>query len=193
MKQRIRDYFIGLSSHKWLYPSLFIFSFLESIIIPIPLEFILVPLMLGASHKRVWTLAGTALLGFLAGASVGYFSAMFLFDQLAPWLLSTQESQDYYAAAKLAMQQDGFWYLFAAGITPVPTQIAMLAAGSTGFAFGLFLVAMTITRAIRYFALAWLISKWGEPGYRWVKAHKSVAKKLAVALLVLAILYEVLT
>ncbi|OOV87107.1 YqaA family protein [Oceanospirillum linum] len=190
MKKHLINYFNGIADQKWLYPALFVFSFLESIIIPIPLELVLVPLMLQASSRRIWLLAGIALLGFLAGATLGYFSAIHLLDQLEPRLLQSQESQQYYQAALTEMQENGFWYLLTVGITPLPTQIAMLAAGSTAFPFGLFLLAMLVTRSIRYFSIAWVMSLWGKPGYRWLKSHKSRAKKLAVLLLVILALYE---
>lgn len=190
MKKHLTDYFAALAHQKWLYPALFIFSLLESIIIPIPLELVLVPLMLHGSAKRIWTLASTALLGFLAGSTLGYFASVYLFDQLAQWLLQSQESQQYYQVALAEMQQYGFWYLLTIGLTPIPSQIAMLAAGSTGFPFALFLLAMLITRSIRYFSIAWIMNQWGDTGYQWFKYHKSRAKKLALLLLALVVFYE---
>jgi len=190
MKKHFINYFNNMADQKWLYPALFVFSLLESIIIPIPLEFVLVPLMLRASGKQIWVLAGIALLGFLAGATIGYVTAVHLFDQLAAWLLQSQESQHYYQAALAEMQENGFWYLLTVGITPIPTQIAMLAAGSTAFPFGLFLLAMLITRSIRYFSIAWVMSAWGESGYHWLKTHQARAKKIAVLLVVMLVLYE---
>ena len=192
MKKRLIDYFSTIADQKWLYPALFTFSFFESIIIPIPLELVLVPLMLHGSTKRVWTLASTALLGFLAGATLGYFTAVYLFDQLAQWLLQSHENQAYFRAATVEMQQNGFWYLLTVGITPIPSQIAMLAAGSTGFSFTLFILAMLITRSIRYFSIAWIMSRWGEVGYQWIIAHKSTAKSLTLVLLALALLYKLI-
>lgn len=192
MKQRLIDYFTGIADHKWLYPALFIFSLLESIIIPVPLELVLIPLMLQASARQVWLLAGVALLGFLAGATTGYFTAVYLIDQLVPWLLQTPQSQHYYQAAQTAMQENGFWYLLTVGITPLPTQIAMLAAGSTAFPFALFMLAMLITRSIRYFSIAWAMNLWGKSGYHWLTRHKSAAKKLAALLLVIFLIYELL-
>jgi len=192
MKKHLINYFNNIADQKWLYPALFVFSFLESTIVPIPLEFVLVPLMLQASTKRIWLLAGIALLGFLAGATLGYFSAVHLLDQLEPWLLQSQESQQYYQAALTEMEENGFWYLLTVGITPLPTQIAMLAAGSTAFPFALFLLAMLVTRSIRYFSIAWVMSLWGKSGYRWLKAHKSRAQKLALLLLVIFALYKLI-
>lgn len=192
MKQRLRDYFTRISEQKWLYPALLVFSLLESIIIPIPLEFVLVPLMLQGERKYIWRLAGTAFLGFVAGATLGYFAAVYLFDQLSQWLLAAQDSQQYFDMAQTEMTQNGFWYLLTVGLTPVPSQIAMFAAGSTGFPFLLFFIAMAATRFVRYFALGWVIHRWGASGYRWLNTHKSRAKKVAAVALIIAIVYELL-
>ncbi|WP_119394455.1 YqaA family protein [Salinibius halmophilus] len=190
MKKRLADNFVAIVHKPWVFPALFVFSFLESIIVPIPLEFVLVPLMLKSDSKRIWALAATALLGFLAGAGVGYFGAVYLFEQISPWLLQTQQSQEYYQAALGEMQQNGFWYLIAVGATPVPSQIAMLAAGSTGYPLVLFFLAMLTTRSFRYFAMAYVMDRWGKSGYQWLKTHKSRASKIAAVLLVLALIYE---
>jgi membrane protein YqaA with SNARE-associated domain len=192
MKKRLLDYFSALADQRWVYPALFVFSFLESIIIPIPLELILVPLMLQSSNQRTWFLATTALVGFLAGATVGYFTAMHLFDSLAPWLLSSQQSQQYYQTAVVEMQQQGFWYLLTVGLTPLPTQIAMLAAGSMGFAFFLFLLAMLVSRSLRYFSMAWVMNRWGKSGYQWLSKHQSRAKKLLLLVVVFVVLHELI-
>jgi membrane protein YqaA with SNARE-associated domain len=63
-------------------------SFLESILIPIPLEAILVPLM-QARRNQIFLLSTIALLGCLAGAAVGYFVGYYVFDAIGPRFVET--------------------------------------------------------------------------------------------------------
>lgn len=184
--QRLQTYLLGIVHQRWIFPALFVFSLLESIIIPIPLELILVPLMLAG--QRVWALAATALLGFLCGALLGYAAGAMLFEQFSDWLLATPQAWQHYLGGVEAMSDNGFWYLASVGITPLPSQIAMLVGGSTGFPLPLFMLAMLISRAARYFILAYVMRTWGESGYQWLLAHQSTARKLAWLALGLAII-----
>ena len=62
MFQSFRDTMHRWTGSRWMMPALGIASFLESIIVPIPLEAILIPLMQKQRH-RLWLLATIALLG----------------------------------------------------------------------------------------------------------------------------------
>lgn len=49
------------------------------------------------------------------------------------------------------------------GIVPVPFQVAMLAAGASGYPFPLFMLAAMLGRGVRYFGLAVLVALVGNP------------------------------
>ena len=55
----------------------------------------------------------------------------------------------------------GFWYVFAAGFTPIPYKVFTIASGVFKLNFVLFLVASTISRSLRFFIEAGLIRKFG--------------------------------
>ena len=63
-------------------------SFLESTIVPIPLEAVLVPLM-QARREKLWLIALMATLGCIIGALFGYALGYFLFDAVGDWIIST--------------------------------------------------------------------------------------------------------
>ncbi len=168
-----------------IYVVLFFMSFLESIIVPIPLEAMLIPLM-QARRKKIWWLALWATAGCIVGAMVGYFVGYFLFDtfseQIAGWFSNPQQLDK--VTAK--MQEKGFWYVLSIGLAPVPFQIAMLAAGAAKYSFILFILATFIARSVRYFGLALLVKIVGNKAEHVFKKYKmptTIALTILIALI----------
>lgn len=146
-------------------------SFLESIIVPIPLETILIPLM-QARRKQMFWIATAALLGCMLGASVGYAAGYFLMDAVGSNIVEWVSSPEQYENVKQQMEHKGFWFVFSVGVVPIPFQIAMLAAGATQFSFWLFIVASVLSRAIRYYGLALLVKFSGNKAQKLYEKHK---------------------
>jgi membrane protein YqaA with SNARE-associated domain len=137
-------------------PLLVWLSFLEAIVLPIPLEAVLVPYML-LRRDLIWRIAGLALGGFLAASLVGYLIGDLAFATLGLPLIEAAGWQAAFADAKALFDRHGFWALVLIGLLPIPTQVAMLAGGAFGFPAALFVLAMGLSRGIRYFGLALLV------------------------------------
>lgn len=78
IKQRVKK----LIHSKHMLAGIGLASFLESTIVPIPLEALLIPLM-QKGREQLWLIATIITLGCLIGALVGYSIGYFLFDILA--------------------------------------------------------------------------------------------------------------
>jgi len=147
-------------------------SFLESTIVPIPLEAILVPLM-QARRERLWVIALMATIGCLMGALLGYTVGYYLFDILGEWIINTLSTPEQFNMIEQKMQSQGFWFVISLGIVPFPFQIAMLAAGATKFSLIIFLIASAIARSIRYFGLAIIVYYAGNKAEALITKHKT--------------------
>lgn len=147
-------------------------SFLESTIVPIPLEAVLVPMM-QARRDKLWLIALMATLGCMLGALLGYTLGYFLFDAIGDWLITTFFSNEQFEVVKKQMESRGFWFVLTLGIVPIPFQIAMLAAGATQYSIFMFLIATAIARSIRYFGLALVVFYAGNQAERLIKKHKT--------------------
>ena len=158
-------------------------SFLESTIVPVPLEAIMVPLM-QARRDKLWLIALMATLGCVVGAIFGYALGYYLFDLLGQWVIDTFFSQQQFDSVKQQMQNQGFWFVMTLGIAPIPFQVAMLAAGATKFSLGLFLLATGIARAIRYFGLAAVVYFAGNKAEQLIKKYKIAAIAVLTALVI---------
>lgn len=149
-------------------------SFLESTIVPIPLEAMMAPLM-QAKRESLWKIALMATLGCVIGAGFGYALGYFLFDAVGQWLIDTFFSQQQFDNVKQHMQNQGFWFVMTLGIAPIPFQVAMLAAGAMQYSLILFLLATVIARSLRYFGLAAVVYYAGDEAEQFIKRYRMKA------------------
>ena len=80
--------------------------------------------------------------------------------------------------------QYGFWYVFTAGFTPIPYKIFTIASGVFKMNFLLFLIASTLSRSLRFFAVAALFRKFGPSIKEFIDKYFNI---LAFAFLILLI------
>lgn len=147
-------------------------SFLESTIVPIPLEAVLVPLM-QARREKLWMIALMATLGCIIGALFGYAIGYYLFDIVGDWAINAFSTPEQFENVRQQMQAQGFWFVTTLGVVPVPFQIAMLAAGATKYSLFMFLIASAIARSIRYFGLAVVVYYAGNKAQALIDKHKT--------------------
>ena len=179
LKQKTRNFI----ESKHMLSGITIASFLESTIVPIPLEAVMVPLM-QAQREKLWLIALMATLGCVVGALFGYALGYYLFDAVGDWVISAFSSPEQFENVKQKMHTQGFWFVITLGIVPIPFQIAMLAAGATKYSLGLFLLASAIARSIRYFGLAIVVYYAGNQAERIISKHK-VKAMISLTILVL--------
>lgn len=171
---------------KHVVKGMFVASVLESTIVPVPIEAVLLPVM-QARRDKIWSLALSATMGCLLGSILGYALGYFLFEiaeQLIVGSLTTQEQLDNVIQQ---MQEQGFFFVLTLGIVPIPLQIAMIAAGATGFSLGLYLLAVTISRVIRYYGIAIVVYYAGNHAEKLIREYKYTVT--AILLLIVACIW----
>ncbi|MDQ8194886.1 VTT domain-containing protein [Coraliomargarita sp. SDUM461004] len=161
-------------------------SFLESTIIPIPLEALLIPYY-HRHRDSLWRTALVVTVACLLGASAFYGIGMLAMDSWGRSIIELLSSPSGFESLKESLNQHGFWLILAAGISPIPFQIAMLGAGAVDYSYLYFILAATLARGIRYFGLALLVKYYGERALEvW---NKNKIKASVIALLLLGCIY----
>lgn len=153
-------------------------SYLESIVVPIPLEVVLVPYLL-AHRERAWRTATVVTTGCLLGALTGYGVGFHLMEGLGASLVQALGWGEAMESFRSTLEEDGFWAILGIGIAPVPFQVAMLTAGAAGYPLPLFVLAAVIARGIRYYGLAALIVALGDRGRRFWEEHSAAILTIA--------------
>ncbi|MGM0858728.1 MAG: YqaA family protein [Pseudomonadota bacterium] len=184
---RTKAWFVRINGSRhmlWLLAGL---SFLETIILPIPIELVLLPLM-AVNRQRLWAIAAATTLGCLAASLIGYGIGMVLFQSIGTWFIDTMGMQDAYTSFQRFFEQYGFVAILTLGILPIPFQIAMITAGLSGYPVLMFALAALLARGLRYFGLAWLVHRFGNRVILLWKRHALITSLVGGVLVLLVAL-----
>ena len=147
-------------------------SFAEASFFPIPPDILLLPLCLG-NLKKAFSFALICSVASVLGGLAGYAIGAFAWDGLAPTFFEyvpgfTEEKfdriQEWYA-------EWGWPLVFLAGFSPIPYKIFTIASGVLGMALVPFILASAVSRSARFFLVAALVSKFGEPMKEKIDKH----------------------
>ena len=155
----------------WSLPLATLIGFIENTIIVVPMEPIFAPLM-ALKRKKAFLVAAALLLGNVLGGLVMYWlGAVFAEEAIRP-IVSMLDAERSYHEVMSKLESDGFMTLFKIGVTPFPFQVGTAAAGAAGYSIIMFIVAVTISRSIRYFALAGLVVLVGQRAEEVLEQHE---------------------
>ncbi|RCK52303.1 membrane protein [Thalassospira profundimaris] len=169
--RRVRHLLEGLAKGKRGLAGVATASFLETTIIPIPVEIIVAPLM-AVSQKRGLKIATATLIGSVLGAVMLYFLSLWVFDDVVNPFLDWTQGHEEFDQLKQRFHEGGFWLVFIISVTPAPMQLAALAAGATDYSFWMFFTAIFLSRAIRYYGLFAIVHLLGVGYVRYFAGKK---------------------
>jgi len=146
--------------------ALFFLALAESSIFPLPPDPLLIALCLGAI-KKSWHLAFYTSLASIMGGMIGYFIGYSFWGLVDSFFFNYVPgfTESLFNRVMSNYHEYGFWYVFAAGFTPIPYKVFTIASGVFKLNFFLFFLASTISRSLRFFAVAALFRRFG-PGIK---------------------------
>jgi membrane protein YqaA with SNARE-associated domain len=158
-------------------------SFAESSFFPVPPDALLIPMCL-ARPRQAWLMAGICTLASVCGGALGYFIGYALFDVLAAPLLHFYHYDEGFARFKAMYDTYGLWVILIKGLTPIPYKIVTIASGAAQFNFAAFMAASLVTRGARFFLLAAILRRFGEPVRFFIERRLTLITSLAAAAVV---------
>ena len=161
-------------------------SFAESSFFPVPPDIMLIPMSL-ARPDRAWFFAAICTVTSVAGGLLGYFIGAVLYDTAGQWLIHLYGYGDKVEAFRAAYALWGAWIILLKGLTPIPYKIVTITSGFAGYNFALFVVLSVITRGARFFLLAALLNRFGEPARHIIEKRLGLWTLLLAAMLVIGI------
>lgn len=144
---------------------------LEAVIPFITPEVFLIPMLAGAK-QRMWLLALCPVLGNLIAALVLYACGAMLAEPVVEPLVQWLGGEAEYQKAVGWLKQDGFMAIFLLDLVPIPVQLVFLAAGVAKFSLPLFLVAIALSRALRYLLIAAVVQVVGKRARQWMEDNQ---------------------
>lgn len=142
--------------------ALFLLALAESSFFPIPPDPLLIALCLGAITKS-WRFAFYTSIASVIGGIIGYLIGYGIWESVDSFFFKYIPgfTESLFQKVMVNYQNHGFWYVFAAGFTPIPYKVFTIASGVFKLNFVLFLLASTVSRSLRFFAVAALFRKFG--------------------------------
>ncbi|MEZ6030117.1 MAG: VTT domain-containing protein [Hyphomonadaceae bacterium] len=126
-----------------------------------------------ASRKRTaWLLALPPALGNIVGGLIMYWLGAVLAEPVIDPMIAWMGAQSDYSDALDMLREDGFWALMIVGVTPFPFQVGTAAAGVAGYPLLPFVLAVGLSRSIRYLALVALVRVVGAQAREWIERRQ---------------------
>ena len=142
--------------------ALAVVSFIESSVFPIPPDVLLIPMVLAARNKA-WVSAAVCTVSSVLGGLAGYLVGYLAFEWLGGPLLAFYGYGTKFAEFRSTYDQWGAWAVFIAGVTPFPYKVITILSGTLSLDPVVFTVASVFARGVRFFLIAALLWRFGEP------------------------------
>jgi membrane protein YqaA with SNARE-associated domain len=162
--RRLYDWVLHWAETPYGEPALGALAAAESSFFPIPPDPLLIALCLGAAKKSLRFAAvatGASVIGGIIGYGIGAMSwdlmGGFFFDHV-PGV-----SPEAFERVRALFLRWDFWAVFFAGLTPIPYKVFTLSSGVFGVNFPVFVLASFLSRGLRFFIVAGLIYRFGQP------------------------------
>jgi membrane protein YqaA with SNARE-associated domain len=155
-------------------------SFAESSFFPIPPDVMLIPMGL-ARPDRAYRLAAWCALMSVAGGVFGYAIGALLYDSVGQWLMHIYGYGNKVEEFRAAYAKWGALIILLKGLTPIPYKIVTITSGFAGYNLALFIQFSAITRAGRFFVLAFLLHRYGP------QARHIIEKRLGLWAMIFAL------
>lgn len=180
MLRRTYDWMMRLAASPEAPVWLALLAFCEGVFFPVPPDVMLLPLVL-ANRERAWRYAAICLSASVLGGCVGFSVGHFL-RPVGVWLISLTGGD--------AVQFLGWykkWGVLLLAV-PIPYKLTAIASGMGGIPFLEFFGASILVRGLRFFLVAGLAARYGEPVRAFVEKRLAlVVSGIALALIGLVV------
>ncbi|MBB3809748.1 YqaA family protein [Pseudochelatococcus contaminans] len=170
MFRRLYNWVISLAASPYAVWALAAVSFTESSFFPVPPDVLLLPMALSRPDKALFY-AGVCTISSVLGGLAGYAIGAMLYDSVGQWLIAAYGYGDNVEAFRQAYAQYGEWIILLKGITPIPYKLVTITSGFAGYDIFWFMVLSLITRGLRFYILAGLMHRYGNPMRSFIEKH----------------------
>lgn len=183
LTRKIYDYTLNLASKNNALSWLFAISFIESSFFPIPPDIMIIPMVL-ATPNHAYKIAGVATIASVLGGYLGYGIGAFGYELIAKPLLEFYGYMEQFGKFENYYHEYGAWIVFGAGITPFPYKIITIASGVVHLDLIVFTIASVIARGMRFYLIAWLLKRYGEPMKIFIEKNLNLLSIIFLLLLI---------
>mgnify|MGYP000988194811 CR=1 FL=1 len=186
MLRRLYDWTLSLAARKSAEWWLAIIAFIESSIFLVPADVLFLPMAL-SRPERAWRYALIATTASVLGGIAGWLLGYYAYEAIARPVLEFYGKLEEFEALRTS---SGFGFillmLVTSGVAHLPPiKVVTILAGVINFPLGWFIVSAIIARGARFFFLAWLLKRYGEPIRHFIEKRLGLLAMAAAAVLIL--------
>ena len=181
MREKVKSSYIKLiskcrESKNKIY--LYIISFLESIIFPLPTDIFLIPFVL-AEKKNYWHLALMTTIFSVLGGCFSYLIGSLLWEQANIFFLEYYPSISSNLNSFISQFKEyGIALIVIGGFSPFPYKVTCIASGVMNLNFAVFIIFSFLSRGVRFLLVCYLLFKFQE------KANELIPKYIGTLSLI---------
>ena len=166
-------------------------AFVESSVFLVPADVLFAPMAL-AVPKKAYRYALVATLASTAGGIAGYYLGHFAYTEVAQPILALYGKLEVFEQLRSSASKDAvLLMLVTSGLAHLPPiKVVTILSGAAGINVWLFIASCIVARGIRFFALAWAFSRYGEPIRLFIERRLGLLVGAAAAV-VLALYFAV--
>lgn len=186
MLRRLYDWTLSLAARKSAEWWLAIIAFVESSVFLVPADVLFLPMALSRpdrSYRYALVATVASVLGGIAGWLLGYFA----YETIAKPVLEFYGKLDEFEALRTS---SGFGFillmLVTSGVAHLPPiKVVTILSGVMHVNIWLFIISAIVARGARFFFLAWLLRRYGEPIRHFIEKRLGTLAMAAAAILIL--------
>ncbi|AMN44516.1 YqaA family protein [Rhodoplanes sp. Z2-YC6860] len=187
MLKRLYDWTLSLAARKSAEWWLGIISFVESSVFLVPAEALLVPMGL-AKPERAYRYALIATVGSVLGGIAGWLLGYYAYELIARPVLEFYGSLDKFEMLRSSSSRDAILLmLITSGAAHLPPmKVVTILSGAATVNIWLFIASAIVARGGKFFVIAWLLRRYGEPIKHFIEKRLGLVA-LAVVLALVAV------
>ena len=186
MLRRLYDWTMSLAERRSAELWLAVIAFIESSFFLVPADVLFLPMAL-ARRDRVWRYALVATVASVAGGILGWLIGHFAYEAVARPVLEFYGKLDTFEALRSSSSRDAILLmLVTSGLAHLPPiKVVTILSGAAGVNIWLFIGSAILARGARFFALAWLLRRYGEPIRTFIEKRLGAIAGAVAAVLIL--------
>lgn len=164
LPRRMYDWVLHWAATPYALTALAVLAFAESSFFPIPPDVLLIAICLGA-RKQSWKFALVCSIASVLGGIAGYGIGALAWSQVDHLFFAYIPgfSAEKFEHVKALYLDWGVLIVFTAGFSPIPYKLFTITSGVMDLSLLPFIAASVVGRSARFFLVAGLIFKFGEP------------------------------
>ena len=187
MLRRLYDWTLSLAARPTAEYWLAVIAFIESSFFLVPADVLFIPMAI-ARRERAYRFALVATAASVLGGILGWTIGFFAYEQIAKPVLEFYGKLAEFDALRNSNNSSAvLLLLITSGLSHIPPiKVVTILSGALHVGLPLFIVSAILARGARFFALAWLLRRYGAPIQDFIERRLGlIAGGIAAAIILL--------